>query len=101
MCIMRQTHVRLTGKETIVELISDNERRVSIEELDTSRILAHARQQATQRKFDEMMIVDVDSHHYESESYGEFLKFMKDPVLRQLTAGGGHRARHSVVPSQI
>jgi hypothetical protein len=26
---------------------------------------------------------------------------MKDPVLRQLTAGGGHRARHAVVPSQI
>jgi len=85
----------------MVELVSDNERRVSIEELDTSRILAPARQQATQRKFDDMVIVDVDSHHYESESYGEFLKFMKDPVLRQLTAGGGHRARHSVVPSQI
>jgi uncharacterized protein len=84
-----------------VELISDNERRVSIEELDTSSILAHAREQAVQRKLDDMLIVDVDSHHYESDHYGEFLKFMKDPVLRQLIGGGGHRPRQSVVPSQI
>jgi predicted TIM-barrel fold metal-dependent hydrolase len=84
-----------------VELISDNERRVSIEELDTSSILKHAREQAVRRNLDDMLIVDVDSHHYESEHYGEFLKYMKDPVLRQLVGGGASRPRHSVVPSQI
>jgi predicted TIM-barrel fold metal-dependent hydrolase len=84
-----------------MELFSDNERRVSIEELNTSAILAHARKQATERKLDDMLIVDVDSHHYESEHYGDFLKFMKDPVLRQLTVGGRGKPRHSIVPSQI
>ena len=63
--------------------------------------LSHARSQAVQRKLDDMLIVDVDLHHYESEHYGEFLQFMEDPVLRHLTAGGGGRPRHSVVPSQI
>jgi hypothetical protein len=33
-----------------------------------------------------MLIVDVDSHYYESAHYGEFLQFMEDPVLRHLTA---------------
>src|SRR5215208_6204731 len=48
----------------LMELISSNERRVSIEELDTTKILSHARSQAVQRKLDDMLIVDVDSHHY-------------------------------------
>ena len=50
-----------------MELTSDRGRRVTVEELNTSRLLAHARQQAHQRKFDDMLIVDVDAHHYENE----------------------------------
>lgn len=84
-----------------MDIIVDNERRVSIEELDTQKILAHARKQADDRKFDDMLIVDVDSHHYESDNYADFLQFMESPVLRQLAMGGGGKPRHSVVPSQI
>ena len=32
-----------------------------------------------------MLIVDVDAHHYENENYDEFLPFMENDVLRQLT----------------
>jgi len=46
-----------------MDLISDRGRRVTIEELNTSRLLAHARKQAVQRKLDDMLIVDVDAHH--------------------------------------
>ena len=58
-----------------MDLISDRGRRVTIEELNTSRLLAHARKQAVQRKLDDMLIVDVDAHHYESENYREFLPY--------------------------
>ncbi len=71
-----------------MELIAEHDRRVSVEELDTARLLSHARKQAVERKLDDMLIVDVDSHHYENESYGEILPFMENAVLRQITIGG-------------
>ena len=54
---------RETHRERKMDLQSDRGRRVPVEELNTSRLLAHASQQAHQRKFDEMLIVDVDAHH--------------------------------------
>ena len=51
-----------------MDLIADRGRRVAVEELNTSRLLAHARKQAQQRKLDDVLIVDVDAHHYENES---------------------------------
>jgi hypothetical protein len=68
-----------------MDLIADRGRRVTIEELNTSRLLAHARKQAHQRNFDDMVIVDVDAHHYENENYLEFLPFMENDVFRQLS----------------
>jgi uncharacterized protein len=50
-----------------MDLIADRGRRVAIEELNTTRLLAHARKQAQQRKLDDVLIVDVDAHHYENE----------------------------------
>jgi hypothetical protein len=67
-----------------MDLIADRGRRVTVEELNTTRLLAHARKQAVQRKLDDMLIVDVDAHHYESENYREFLPYMENDVLRQL-----------------
>ena len=65
-----------------MDLIADRGRRVTVDELNTSRLLAHARKQAVQRKFDDMLIVDVDAHHYENENFGEILEFMENPVYR-------------------
>ena len=67
-----------------MDLIADRGRRVTVEELNTSQLLAHARKQAVQRKFDDMLIVDVDAHHYENEHFGEILPFMENEVLKQL-----------------
>ena len=67
-----------------MDLIADRGRRVTVEELNTSRLLAHARKQAVQRKLDDMLIVDVDAHHYENENFREILPFMENDVLRQL-----------------
>src|ERR1700758_3020696 len=78
-----------------MDLIADRGRRVTIEELNTSRLLAHARKQAHQRNFDDMLIVDVDAHHYEGENMDEFIPYMESDVWRQLTmstrAKGGSR----------
>ena len=68
-----------------MDLIADRGRRVTVEELNTSRLLAHARKQAVQRKLDDMLIVDVDAHHYENENFREFLPYMENDVLRQLS----------------
>jgi hypothetical protein len=85
-----------------MDLQSDRGRRVSVDELNTSRLLAHAAQQAHQRKFDEMMIVDVDAHHYENEHIKDILPYMENDVLRQLsfaqTMKGG---RGNLMPVQV
>ena len=52
-----------------MDLIADRGRRVTVEELNTSRLLSHARKQAVARNLDDMLIVDVDAHHYENEHY--------------------------------
>lgn len=74
-----------------MDLVADRGRRVRIEELNTSRLLAHARKQAVKRNLDDMLIVDVDAHHYESENLREFIPYMENDVARQLAmqSGGG------------
>src|SRR6266853_800942 len=84
-----------------MDLIADRGRRVSVEELNTSRLLAHARRQADQRKLDGVLIVDVDSHHYENECYDEFLPFIENEVLRQLVLAGRTKGRQTLMPTQV
>ena len=56
-----------------------------------------------QRKFDDMLIVDCDAHHYENENFGEILPFMENDVLRQLTMAGRAKARasHRAEPGRL
>src|SRR3984893_11170199 len=84
-----------------MDLIADRGRRVSIEELNTTRLLAHARRQADQRYLDDVLIADVDSHHYENECYDEFLPFIENEVLRQLVLQGRAKGRQALSPSQV
>src|SRR6516164_989225 len=82
-----------------MDLIADRGRRVTVEELNTTQLLRHARKQAVQRNLDDFLIVDVDAHHYENENYGEFLPFMENDVLKQIVMSGRAKGRHSIVPS--
>jgi uncharacterized protein len=70
------------------DLIADRGRRVSIDELNTTGCSSHARRQADHRNLDGVLIVDVDSHHYENECCDEFLPFIKSEVLRQVMLAG-------------
>ena len=82
-----------------MDLIADRGRRVTVEELNTTRLLAHARKQAQQRKFDDILIVDVDAHHYENECMDDILPFVENDVIRQLAIAGRAKGRGSLVPS--
>jgi predicted TIM-barrel fold metal-dependent hydrolase len=85
-----------------MDLIADRGRRVSVDELNTSKLLAHAAEQARERKYEDMMIVDCDAHHYENESFSEIFEFMENDVFKQLTTGG--RLKNGVqalLPTQI
>ena len=59
-------------------------RNMAVAEFDTTKLLAHAAQQAQERGYKNFPIVDVDSHHYESEAIDEILDYMDDPVIQQL-----------------
>jgi uncharacterized protein len=85
-----------------MDLVSDRGRRVTVEELNTSRLLAHAAQQAHQRKFDDMLIVDVDAHHYENEHFKDIIPFMENDVLRQLTTANTMKGgRGTILTTQV
>ena len=84
-----------------MDLIAERGRRVTVEELNTTKLLAHAAEQAKARNYKEMLIVDCDAHHYENENFGEILPYMENDVFRQLTLSGRAKARHSVVPGQV
>jgi len=82
-----------------MDLIADRGRRVSVDELNTSQLLAHARKEANKRKLDDVMIVDVDAHHYEHEHMAEIVPFMENDVLRQMATSG--RGAQNLLPQVI
>ena len=58
--------------------------RLTVEEFDTARHLAHAAKQARERGFDKLTIVDADIHHEEGTSVRAMLKYIDSPVERFL-----------------
>ncbi len=57
-------------------------RDLSVEEFDTTTLLEHATQQAIQRHYEDFPIIDIDGHHYETESFAQICAFIEDPVMR-------------------
>ncbi len=69
-------------------------RDLSVEEFDTRTLLAHASQQAVQRRYEDFLIVDVDGHHWETMNFAQISDYIEDPVMRaqakyQGWGGGG------------
>jgi uncharacterized protein len=58
-------------------------RDLASEEFDTRTLLRNAVDQAIERHYEDFFIVDVDSHHYETESFKEITQYMDNPVMRQ------------------
>ncbi len=86
-----------------MDLPLSNDRRMKVDEFDSGKMLAHASRQAKQRGYDKFPIVDVDSHHYELESFNEILEYMTDPVMKQLAqmANSGNSKGVGVMPGGV
>ncbi len=54
----------------------------ALEEFDTERLLANAREQAAKRRYPDVMIVERDPQHYEHEDYTAITEVIEDPVFR-------------------
>ena len=68
----------------------------------TPKHLEHASQQARQRNYQDFLIVDVDAHHYESESYNEVFSYIESPVIRCEAMDSMPRAgRSGILNSQV
>jgi predicted TIM-barrel fold metal-dependent hydrolase len=63
--------------------ISKDIRDLATEEFDTRTLLKNAAQQGIDRRYEDFFIVDVDSHHYETESFKEIAGYIRNPVLRE------------------
>ena len=64
----------------------------AVKSLDTTSLLTNAARQRDARNYSSFPIVDVDCHHYENESISEIVRYIDDPVLKQmgmLYTGGG------------
>src|SRR5260370_5208860 len=67
---------------------------------NTTEHLAHAKRQAIERNYQDLLIVDADSHHYETESWADIVKYIEDPVLRHRAQGGSRSGQSSTLMVQ-
>ena len=56
-----------------MEIPTDHLHKMAVEEFDTSKLLINAARQRDQRKFEDILIIDCDCHHYENESIKDII----------------------------
>src|SRR5258708_6096508 len=66
-----------------MDTIRSEIRTPAFDRYSTTTSLEHATQQAHARNYQGFLIVDVDSHHYENESYKEVFQYIDSPVIRR------------------
>ena len=72
------------------------------DQYSTSKYLEHASEQARQRNYNDFLIVDVDAHHYENESYKDVFSYIDSPVIRRAAMESTKRGgRSSMLNSQV
>jgi predicted TIM-barrel fold metal-dependent hydrolase len=83
-----------------MELPTSDLKGMLVQEFDTTTLLSHARKQAKERNYQDFMIIDVDSHHYETERFKEIIDYIEDPVLRHLARSGQQSGRGNMFITQ-
>jgi predicted TIM-barrel fold metal-dependent hydrolase len=77
---------------------------MAVAEFDTRTLLKHAAEQARARHYEKYYIVDVDSHHYETAAMRDIIKYIENPLLRQMAEsqnGSVGTRGGAVLPSAI
>ena len=81
------------------------ERSSEVRKLNSTTIdpkhLEHASEQARTRNYQDFLIVDVDSHHYENEHYKEVFDYIESPVIRSEAHGQARGRRSGILNSQV
>ncbi len=67
----------------------------SRDDYSTAKHLEHASQQARERNYQDFLIVDVDAHHYESESYKDVFEYIESPVIRRQALESSKRGQRA------
>ena len=65
-----------------MDMLRNEVRNLSYNEFSETKSLEHATQQARARNYQDFLIVDVDSHHYENEHYKEVYSYIESPVMK-------------------
>src|ERR1700743_2214337 len=77
-------------------------RKLNFDDYSTAKHLEHAAQQARARNYQDFLIVDVDAHHYENESYKEVFQYIESPVIRHDAIDASRRpGRSGMLNSQV
>src|SRR3977135_3136811 len=79
----RRRHLRCSLRNNAMNEQIKPVRDLASEEFDTRTLLRNAVDQAIERHYEDIFIVDVDSHHYETESFKEIREDTDNPVMRQ------------------
>src|SRR5437868_9217931 len=66
-----------------MDMLRNEVRTLNPEHYTETKALDHASRQARERNYQDFLIVDVDAHHYESESYKEVFEYIENPVIRR------------------
>jgi predicted TIM-barrel fold metal-dependent hydrolase len=78
-----------------MDMARNEVRKLAGEDYTSGQHLAHASEQARQRNYQDFLIVDVDAHHYESESYKEVFEYVESPVIRQQLFSSSSRGQRA------
>ena len=73
----------------------DTPRDVRFDEYHSGEALKNAAIAARKRNYQDFLIVDVDAHHYESESYAEVFSYIESPVIRRQALESAKRGGRS------
>ena len=50
----------------------------------TAEVLAHAARYARKKHLEDVLIIDVDAHHFETSSWASVIEYIEDPVWRDI-----------------
>ena len=78
-----------------MDMLRNEVRQLNPEQYTETKSLEHASQQARQRNYQDFLIVDVDAHHYESESYKDVFSYIESPVIKMEAMDSMSRAGRS------
>jgi predicted TIM-barrel fold metal-dependent hydrolase len=77
-------------------------RNLRFDEFSVEKHLEHAARQARDRNYQDFLIVDVDSHHYENESHRDIFEYIDSPVIRRAAMDSmGRAGRSAMLNSQV